>query len=176
MRFFSRELRNIQSYPASNSNPVVPLVLVSVGERGEMIGDEFLHRRGLLAADSFDQVVVAREDSGLVVDGDLAQMLRQELWKTLGFDPFDPRRDVYGLVAHGPFQRFGNGVGDLVVVHLDRPEQWVNLAGVVVGALQDRRDHPALVFCRDRGVAPVTEGEPQYTLLAESFGAENGEP
>jgi hypothetical protein len=41
---------------------------MSAGERGEMIGDEFLHRCGLLAADSFDQVVVAREDSVLVVN------------------------------------------------------------------------------------------------------------
>src|ERR1700722_11565703 len=149
---------------------------MSVGELGEMIGDEFLHRRGLLAADSFDQVVVAREDSVLVVDGDVAQMLRQELGKALGFDAFDPRRDVGGLVAHGPSQRFGDGVGDLVVVHLDRAEQWVNLAGVVVGVLKDRRDHPSLVFGRDRGVAPVAEGEPQHALLADPFGAENGEP
>ena len=54
---------------------------MSAGERGEMFGDEFLHLRGLLATDSFDQVVVAREDSVLVVDGDVAQVLRQELGK-----------------------------------------------------------------------------------------------
>src|SRR5271170_8457873 len=141
-----------------------------------MFGDEFLHRRGLLSADSFNQVVVAREDSVLVVDGDVAQVLRQELGKTLGFDACDPRWDFYGLVAHGPSQRFGDGVGDLVVIHLDRAEQWVNLAGVLVGVLQDRRDHPSLVFSGDRGVASVAEGEPQYALLADSLGAENREP
>ena len=53
------------------------MALTSAGERGEMIGDEFLHRRGLLAAYPFDQVVVAREDSVLVVDRDVAQVLRE---------------------------------------------------------------------------------------------------
>ena len=47
------------------------LGLMSAGEGGEIVGDEFLYRRRLLAADSFDQVVVAREDSVLVVDGEL---------------------------------------------------------------------------------------------------------
>ena len=103
-------------------------------------------------------------------------MLCQELGKTLGFDAVDPRRDVCGFVAYGPSQRFGDGVGDLVVIHLDRAEQWVNLAGVVVGVLQDRRDHPALIFCGDRGVASVAEGEPQYALFADSLSAESSEP
>jgi hypothetical protein len=70
------------------------LALTSAGERGEMIGDEFLQHRGVLAADSLDQVVVACEDSVLVVDRDVAQVLGQELGETRGLDAFDPRRDV----------------------------------------------------------------------------------
>ena len=37
------------------SNPVMPVGLMSAVERGQMVGDEFLHRRWLLAADNYGQ-------------------------------------------------------------------------------------------------------------------------
>src|SRR5262249_38460195 len=131
-------------------------------ERRAVLLDERLKRHGRPATELLDQVVRAREDSILVVDRDLSEMLEQEGILAARILParlqgpaelLEVDLLVLDVLAEDPAQ----DPRGLLVRAFDRAEEGIDLPLVGSGVLQDAGDDAALVLGGDRGVLAGAE-------------------
>src|SRR5258708_23539462 len=82
-------------------------------------------------------------------------LLRQTELLQLAPEVRDPDRVVYHLAA----KRLAHCFRDAMLIHFDRTEEPVGLAGMRNGVRQDRRNHAGLVLGGDRRVTRIAERE-----------------
>jgi hypothetical protein len=122
------------------------------------------HRRPV--ANDLDEVVGSGEDPVLVVDGNIAEVLDKVRWESLCLQALCERGDLERFIPHRDAEGLRDRVSDLVVVHLDRTVERVDLAVVRFRIFQDGGDDVGLVLTGDRRVATISERKSQNTLVA----------
>jgi hypothetical protein len=85
-----------------------------------MHGNEFLDRHRRFAGDSRDDLVCAGEEAVLIVDGDGAEMLDQELGQAKLLEALSILRDGHWLIADLSAEHFADRFGDARLVELGR--------------------------------------------------------
>ncbi len=88
-------------------------------------------------------------------------LLRQTELLQLAPEVRDPDRLVDPLAA----KRLAHRFRDAMLIHFDRTEEPVGLAGMLSGVRQDRRNHAGLVLGGDWRVTRIAEREVDLSLL-----------
>ena len=126
-----------------------------------MLCDEGGQADGWLAADFFDEVVGAGEDSVLEVDGDFVEVLPEEISEVYAvlLCEFCKRWSVGHLIAN----RLSDGMGDLFSYlregELFVANERIGFADVLCGRDEDVGDDASLIFGGDECDAAFGEGQ-----------------
>jgi hypothetical protein len=111
------------------------------------------HRR--LAGQFSDDLVFAREDTVLIIDGDRAEMLDHELRQARLLETLPILRNSQRPVADLSTQHLGDGRGNSGLIQLSWSAQGIGLPEVSARLCEDGRDNPRLVLCSDWSMASV---------------------
>src|SRR6516165_8901655 len=117
--------------------------------------DELLHGHRWLAGDFGDDLVFAREDAALIIEGDGAEMLDHDLWKAGLLETLPILGNGQRAIGDLAAQHFADGRGDAGLILLDRAMKRVRLAQMRDRLREDGRDEPSLVLRRDRSMASL---------------------
>src|SRR6516162_4130209 len=124
-------------------------------EGGPVQGHELLHGHRPLTGNCGDDLVFAREDAVLVVEGDGAEMLDHKLRQSGLLLTLAILRDGQWPVGDHSAQHFADGGGDAGLIQLDRAVKSVGLAQMSGRLSEDGCNEPSLVLRRDRSVASL---------------------
>src|SRR5262245_34848153 len=103
-------------------------------------------------------VIGSLEQALLIIPRDLAEVLHEMGRRVrIGGKLRAELLDLLRHIAHLASQRAADPLRQFVMIHLDRPEQRIGLAGVRRWLPQDRGDYAPLVFGSDRRVASMAE-------------------
>src|SRR5262245_385158 len=140
-------------------------------ERRAVLLDERLERRGRTATEPLDQVIRAREDAVLMIDGDLPQVLEEEVIDgpayclPAGLERLLEVLEGDLLVLNRPAKDPAQDLRGLLVRVFDRAEQGIDLPLVGGGVLEDAGDDAAPVLGGDRGVLAGAERHVEHAGL-----------
>jgi hypothetical protein len=109
-----------------------------------MTGNEGLNGHWRLAGHPRDDVIGSSEYPVPIVHCHFAQVLNHEGWELeISFRPEPKLVDFQWNVAHVETKNFSDSGRDLIVVHLDRPTERADLAGMRSRIREQRRDRAA---------------------------------
>src|SRR3984957_4719513 len=102
-----------------------------------------------------DDLVFAREDAVLIIDGNRAEMLDHDLGQSCLLETLLILRNGQRLVADLSAQHLGDGRGDSGLIQLSRSAEGIGLPDMSGRLRHDGHDNPRLVLRRDWSMATV---------------------
>src|SRR6185369_8739494 len=127
-------------------------------ELGSVQAHEVLDAQRFPPGDPLYMVVRSLKHAVLIVLRNLAEVLHEMSRRVRIGGELSPKlRYLLRHISHLASQRLADALGELVVIHLARPEQRIGLAGVRPRLTQDGGNHAPLVFGGNRRMASAAK-------------------